>query len=64
MHYKGINFLYRYTPKEVMMLIIYPASDNCSQHFDSSRIIICQMANTCVINNNLCVCHHICHDYI
>ena len=36
MHYTGINFLYGYTPKEVMMLIIYPAYDNCSHHFDSS----------------------------
>ena len=45
----GINFLYGYIPKEVMMLIIYPASDNCSQHFDSSS------------NHNVSGGYHICN---
>ena len=31
----GNTLLYGYIPQEEMMLIIYPESDNCSQHFDS-----------------------------
>ena len=53
MHCMGINFLYGYTPNEVMMLIIYPASDNCSQILIVLAIILCHVADTCVRNQRV-----------